>query len=66
MKPRVLLSAAFLTLTKPLFAQWISIRTVPVIASNQGEFQPSIARGMGNLSIAFEDPLADPFVNPAA
>ncbi len=48
-----------------LFAQGIHIRTVPVIAANQSEFYLSLARGMGNLSIAFDDPLGDPFVNPA-
>ncbi|MFQ5798579.1 MAG: hypothetical protein ACE5H0_07785 [Bacteroidota bacterium] len=58
---------AFLSLifTHLLVAQSIHIRTVPVIASNQSEFHPSLARGMGNLSIAFDDPLADPLVNPA-
>jgi len=55
----------FLTLTRLLIAQSIHIRTVPVIASNQSEIHPSLARGMGNLAIAFDDPLADPFVNPA-
>ncbi|MCL4549627.1 MAG: hypothetical protein M1495_13770 [Bacteroidetes bacterium] len=52
-------------LTSELFAQWISIRTIPVIASNQSEFQPSLARGMGNISIAFDDPLGAQFINPA-
>ncbi len=54
-----------LPLTSELFAQWISIRTVPVIASNQSEFQPSLSRGMGNLSIAFDDPFGAQFINPA-
>jgi hypothetical protein len=48
-----------------LSAQGIHIRTVPIIAANQFEFYLSLARGMGNLSIAFDDPLGDPFVNPA-
>jgi len=48
-----------------LFAQEIHIRTVPVITANQAEFHLSLARGMGNLSIAFDDLLGDPFVNPA-
>ncbi len=66
MKPRVLPYVLLLfSFTSSVFAQWIHIRTVPVIASNQSQFQPSLARGMGNLSIAFDDPLADPFVNPA-
>ncbi len=66
MKERILLSALTLLVIAPaLFAQAIHIRTVPVIASNQSDFQPSLARGMGNLSIAFDDPLGDPFINPA-
>jgi hypothetical protein len=48
-----------------LFAQGIQIRTVPIVANSQAEFFLSLARGMGNLSIAFDDPLGDPFINPA-
>lgn len=51
--------------TSLLFAQGIHIRTIPVITANQAEFYLSLARGMGNLSIAFDDPLGDPFINPA-
>lgn len=51
--------------TSLLFAQGIPIRTVPIVAINQAEFHLSLARGMGNLSIAFDDPLGDPFINPA-
>ena len=66
MKPRILLCALLLCVfAPPLFAQWIPIRTVPIIAGNQTDFLPSVARGMGNLSIAFDDPLGDPFINPA-
>ncbi len=54
-----------LVLAVPVHAQWISIRTVPVIAGNQGDFQPSQARGMGNLAITLDDPLGSPFINPA-
>lgn len=46
-------------------SQWISIRTVPVIAAQQGDFYPSLARGMGNLSIVIDDRLGAPFLNPA-
>lgn len=66
MKLRIVISVLPLfLLASELFAQWISIRTVPIIASNQSEFQPSLARGMGNLSIAFDDPLGAHFINPA-
>ncbi len=54
-----------LLLALPVGAQWITIRTVPVIAGNQADFQPSLARGMGNLSIIFDDPFGSPFSNPA-
>lgn len=57
--------ALLFMLTSLLFAQGIHIRTVPVIAANQNQFHPSFARGMGNLSIAFDDPLGGPFINPA-
>jgi len=66
MKQRALLTAVLFLLYAPsLLSQWIDIRTVPIIASNQSQFYPSLARGMGNLSVAFDDPFADPFVNPA-
>lgn len=65
MKSKVLIVAILLFVSPSILAQGIHIRTVPVIASNQGEFHPSLARGMGNLSVAFDDPLADPFANPA-
>lgn len=66
MKLRIVISVLPLfLLASELFAQWISIRTVPIIASNQSEFQPSLARGMGNISIAFDDPLGSHFINPA-
>jgi len=58
-------SVLMIVFTVPVFAQWIHIRTVPIIASNQGEFHPSLARGMGNLSISFDDPFGAPFINPA-
>lgn len=54
-----------LALALPVRTQWIAIRTVPVVTGNQGDFQPSLARGMGNLSITLDDPLGSPFINPA-
>jgi hypothetical protein len=55
----------FFILVKLGYSQEIHIRTVPLAANNQSDFQPSLSRGMGNLSIAFDDPLSDPFTNPA-
>lgn len=66
MRTKVLLSVVLLLVCAPsLLAQAIQVRTVPVIAGNQSEFQPSLARGIGGLSVAFVDPLGDPFINPA-
>jgi len=66
MKPKLFFSIIFIFMFASLLsAQGIHIRTVPVIAANQSEFYLSLARGMGNLSIAFDDPLGDPFINPA-
>lgn len=48
-----------------IYSQEINLRTVPLIAVNQTDFYPSLSRGMGNLSIAFDDPLVDPLINPA-
>jgi hypothetical protein len=46
-------------------AQLISVKTVPVAAGDQFMIHPSRNVGMGGLSIALDDPLLDPFVNPA-
>ena len=62
MKKTLVLLFIFLTTT---FSQEINLRTVPLIAGSQTNFYPSLSRGMGNLSIAFDDPLADPLMNPA-
>jgi hypothetical protein len=55
----------FFIFTNLVYAQEIQIRTVPLAAGSQSDFQPSLSRGMGNLSVAFDDPLSDPFINPA-
>ena len=47
-------------------AQIIPIKTVPVAQGDQFMLFPSNNRGMGGVSVALEDPLHDPFVNPAA
>jgi hypothetical protein len=46
-------------------AQLISIRTVPVSQAHQFEIFPSRTIGMAGISIAVNDSLLDPFVNPA-
>lgn len=46
-------------------AQLISLKTVPVAAGDQFLLFPSRNLGMGGVSIAVDDPLMDPFVNPA-
>ena len=46
-------------------AQLISLKTVPVAAGDQFLIFPSINMSMGGISIALDDPLYDPFVNPA-
>ena len=46
-------------------AQLISIKTVPIATGNQFLVFPSQNLGMGDVSIAVEDPLLDPFINPA-
>jgi len=53
----------------PLFgeamAQIIPVKTVPIAEGDQFTFLPSANRGMANVSIALDDTLFDPFVNPA-
>lgn len=46
-------------------AQTITPRTVPVLMSHQFDILPSDRSGMAGVSIALDDTLLDPFVNPA-
>jgi hypothetical protein len=46
-------------------AQLITIRTVPVSQAHQFDIYPSRTLAMGGVSIAVDDPLLDPFANPA-
>lgn len=46
-------------------AQTIAPRTIPVLMSHQFDVLPSDRSGMANVSIALDDTLLDPFVNPA-
>jgi hypothetical protein len=47
-------------------AQLVTIRSVPVAAGDQFLVHPSQTLGLGGLSVAVDDTLADPFRNPAA
>ena len=57
----------FLLIFLPMtaLAQLISLKTVPIATGNQFRIFPSQNLGMGGVSIAVNDPLLDPFVNPA-
>lgn len=46
-------------------AQLISLKTVPVASGDQFLIFPSENLGMGGVSIALDDALLDPFMNPA-
>jgi hypothetical protein len=46
-------------------AQHITLKTVPIPAGEQFLLFPSTNLGMGSVSVALDDPLADPFANPA-
>lgn len=48
-----------------LEGQSISPRTVPVLMAQQFDILPSDRAAMGGVSIALDDDLLDPFVNPA-
>ena len=62
-----LMSLLALTVLFPLSAaaQTIPIKTVPVAEGGQFLLFPSQNLGMGGVAIALDDPLLDPFVNPA-
>ena len=49
----------------PAAAQLVTPRTVPVMQAEQFEIYPSSRPGLGGVSIALDDTLADPFTNPA-
>ena len=46
-------------------AQLISVKSVPVAEGDQFTIFPSQNISMGGVSIALDDPLLDPFLNPA-
>lgn len=49
----------------PVAAQLVTPRTVPVLQDEQFEIYPSSRPGLAGISIAIDDTLGDPFVNPA-
>ena len=59
----ILACAALLPLAAA--AQTIPIKTIPVAEGDQFLIFPSQNLGMGGVAIALDDPLLDPFVNPA-
>lgn len=54
-----------LCLPNAAVAQVITPRTVPVLIGQQFDILPSHRAGMAGVSIALDDTLIDPFVNPA-
>ena len=46
-------------------ARQIPVKTIPVATGDQFMIFPSVNMSMGGVSIALDDPLYDPFVNPA-
>jgi len=58
--------SSILPVPRSVAAQLIGLQTVPVAAGEQFAIFPSLNRSMGGPFIALDDPLLDPFVNPAA
>ncbi|MCH8069155.1 MAG: hypothetical protein IID16_07835 [Candidatus Marinimicrobia bacterium] len=56
---------AIIFILTTVLAQLISLKTVPVATGDQFLIFPSQNLGMGSVSIALEDSLLDPFINPA-
>jgi hypothetical protein len=61
----ILLVSSLASSPETVAAQLIGLQTVPVAAGDQFAIFPSLNRSMGGASIALDDPLLDPFVNPA-
>jgi hypothetical protein len=51
--------------TLPSSAQLVQVRTVPVASGDQFLLLPSARLGMGGVTLAVDDSLADPWSNPA-
>ena len=61
----LLFAVVAVTAPAQVAAQLISLKTVPVATGDQFLTLPSERLGMGGVSIALDDALLDPFVNPA-
>ncbi len=61
----LIISFLILILPEITQAQLIPLKTVPIATGNQFLVFPSQNLGMGSVSIAIDDPLLDPFINPA-
>jgi hypothetical protein len=57
--------AALLAAATALPAQLITPKTVPIAQGDQFNIFPSLTGGLGGVSIALDDSLGDPWVNPA-
>lgn len=58
-------AAAFALLAAPASSQVIQVKTVPVASGDQFLVLPSATLGMGGVTLAVDDSLADPWSNPA-
>jgi hypothetical protein len=54
-----------LAVPSTVLAQYIPIKTVPIPTGEQFTLFPSQNMGMGDVRLAVDDPLSDPFWNPA-
>jgi len=59
------LAAALSLIAHSTSAQVIQIKTLPIAEGDQWRIFPSANAAMGDVSIALDDSLLDPFVNPA-
>jgi hypothetical protein len=60
-----LLAGAVVLLPCRAAAQHIILKTLPIPSGEQFELLPARNLGMASVRVAVDDPLADPFVNPA-
>jgi hypothetical protein len=65
MKAALRILPLILLVPTDIAAQHIALKTVPIPTGEQFLVLPSRNLGMGGVSVAFDDPLADPFANPA-
>lgn len=62
---RILASALLLVAPAAAHAQHITLKTVPIPLGEQFQVLPSRNLGMASVRVALDDPLLDPFTNPA-